>query len=67
MERIFYKHAMKSGKKQFQIYLPQDAVEALKIIDRDELKVTIEKTGKSIEKGENKFKKNTIEEVKENG
>lgn len=49
MERIFYKPAMKSGKN-FQIYLPQSDVLALEIKDRDELKITVEKTGRSIEK-----------------
>ena len=51
MERIFYKPVMKSGKS-FQIYVPQDAIKALEILDRDELKITIEKTGNSIEKTE---------------
>ena len=49
MERIFYKPAMKSGKT-FQVYLPLSDILALGIKDRDELKITIEKTGRSIEK-----------------
>jgi len=48
-ERIFYKPAMKSGG-HFQLIIPKDAVDGLGIDDRDELKITIEKTWKKIPK-----------------
>ncbi len=57
MERIFYKPLMRSGVNQFQIHIPKSDIEALEAKDRDELKVIIEKTGRSIPKGENRFKK----------
>lgn len=57
MERIFYKPAMKSGDDQLQIYIPKSDANALELQDRDEIKVTIEKTGRSIPKAENRFKK----------
>lgn len=57
MERIFYKPLMKSGVNQFQIHIPIDDVKALGAKDRDEIKVTIEKTGRIIPKDEKRFKK----------
>jgi len=57
MERIFYAHAIKSGSSQLQIYIPKGDIDALEIKDRDELKVVIEKTGRTIQKNENCFKK----------
>ena len=49
MDRIFYGAAMKTGLN-FQLYVPKDAIVGLGIEDRDELKITIEKTGKKIPK-----------------
>lgn len=63
MERIFYKPVMKSGSDQFQIYIPKDAVDALGIEDRDELKVVISKTDRKIKKRKNGFGKDTKDVV----
>ena len=57
MERIFYKPAMRSGEKHFQVGIPKDAIDGLKIEDRDELKITIEKTGNKIAKTKRFVKK----------
>ena len=59
MERIFYKPAMKSGNG-FQIRIPNNDVEALKIEDRMEMKVTIETTGRVILKRKNAFQKKVL-------
>ena len=61
MERIFYKPAMKSGNG-FQIRIPNNDAEALKIEDRMEMKVTIEMTGRVIEKRKNAFQKKVLVE-----
>ena len=48
-ERKFYTHVMgKTGS--FQIYLPKKLIDALEIKDRDELEVTVKKTGITVEK-----------------
>lgn len=64
MERIIYKPAMKSGTG-FQIYIPDDAIKALEIEDRDELKLTVEKTGRKIPKTTRFVKKGDVVETSE--
>ena len=56
-QRTFYKQAMKSGDKQLQVYLPKNIVEGLEIEDRDELEITLKKTGHKIKKRERPFGK----------
>ena len=65
MERIFYKAAMKSGNG-FQIRIPNNDADALKIEDRMEMKITIETTGRVIAKREHAFKKKVVEVDQEN-
>jgi bifunctional DNA-binding transcriptional regulator/antitoxin component of YhaV-PrlF toxin-antitoxin module len=55
-ERIFYKPAMKSGETQWQIYIPKAIAEGIGLENRDELKITVEKTGRKIPAGFNRFK-----------
>ena len=48
-QRTFYKHAMKTGV-QLQLYIPKDIALALDIRARDELEITMKKTGRVIER-----------------
>ena len=50
--RVFYKHAMKAGSV-FHVLLPKNIVNALEIKDRDELEISIKKTGNKVEKKKN--------------
>ena len=45
IERTFHKPVMITKGKQGLIYVPQDAIRALELEDRDELEITIKKTG----------------------
>ncbi|MAF50778.1 MAG: hypothetical protein CMH64_01675 [Nanoarchaeota archaeon] len=48
---------MVSGKVRFQIYIPKNDADALELKDHEELKVTIEKTGRTLARHELCFKK----------
>lgn len=47
IERIFYKHLMKSGKAYY-IRIPQEVTISLGLEDRDELEFKVRKTGRKI-------------------
>ena len=56
--RTFYKPLMKTGDKgSFQIGIPKEIIDGLSLMDRDEVEVVIRKTGRSVAKRVNNFKK----------